>query len=76
MPIPTKSPLSPLFQRGEFLPLAKGGKVGFYPQGLHNSGPTIEWNGLQNQDPPESVFEDNASKTRAGINITCKKRER
>jgi hypothetical protein len=24
-----KSPLTPLFQRGEFLPLAKGGKEGF-----------------------------------------------
>jgi clan AA aspartic protease (TIGR02281 family) len=35
-----KSPLTPLFQRGEFLPFVKGGKEGFSPQCLHNYGLT------------------------------------
>jgi len=33
-----KSPLTPLFQRGEFLPFAKGGQEGFSFQCLHNYG--------------------------------------
>ena len=33
-----KSPLTPLFQRGEFLPFAKGGEEGFSFQCLHNYG--------------------------------------
>jgi len=36
--IPGKSPLTPLFQRGEFLPFAKGGQEGFSFQCLHNYG--------------------------------------
>ena len=38
---PTFDPLpclTPLSQRGEFLPLAKGGKEGFYLPCLHNDG--------------------------------------
>jgi hypothetical protein len=33
-----KSPLPPLFQRGEFLPLARGGKEGFYLACRYNYG--------------------------------------
>ena len=42
---PPKSPLPPLFQRGEFLPLVKGGKEGFNPRGLHNDGLTNKGKG-------------------------------
>jgi hypothetical protein len=35
-----KSPLAPLFQRGEFLPLVKGGKEGFNLGSLYNYGLT------------------------------------
>ena len=35
-----KSPLPPLFQRGEFLPLAKRGEEGFYLACLYNYGLT------------------------------------
>jgi len=33
-----KSPQTPLFQRGEFLPLVKGGKEGFDPWCIYNYG--------------------------------------
>ena len=36
-----KSPLTPLLQRGEFLPFVKGGKEGFNLLCLHNYGLTI-----------------------------------
>ena len=35
-----KSPLDPLCQSGEFLPLVKGGKEGFSPKRLYNDGLT------------------------------------
>jgi DNA primase len=34
--LPPKSPPTPLFQRGEFLPFVKGGKEGFCPRCLYN----------------------------------------
>jgi hypothetical protein len=40
-----KSPLAPLCQRGEFLPLAKGGEEGFSLKRLYNYG-------LINKSPP------------------------
>jgi len=38
-----KSPLTPLFQRGGFLPFAKGGKEGFGLQCLYNYGLISNW---------------------------------
>ena len=39
-----KSPLTPLFQRGEFLPFLKGGQEGFNLQCLYNYGLTNNTN--------------------------------
>jgi hypothetical protein len=42
-----KSPLTPLFQRGEILPFAKGGKEGFYVECLCNGGVTYNLTAME-----------------------------
>jgi len=46
-----KSPLTPLFQRGEFLPLAKGGQEGFELPCLYNYGPMSSREAPPNEYP-------------------------